>query len=110
MSDTNTTQIQYPDVQTRVVLDAATSIATSGYPVNGAFSDPDWGIALACAVVERTRAKTGVDRTWKCESLFTRYCWNESESAPGTSLPTTYASADTSLQLVDDPLSPFRTS
>lgn len=74
-------------MQTRAFLDAATSIATSGYYVNGTSSDPDWGTALACAVVERTRAKTGVDRTSTCEPLFTRYCWNEKETTPPAAAP-----------------------
>lgn len=61
------------------MIDAAVNIVYSGFPLPGASEDSAWGTALGCAVMERTRAKLGIDRTAICENLFGRYCWNELE-------------------------------
>ena len=38
--------------------------------------DPEWPACLACAVVDRSRAKAGVERSGVCETCMQRYCWS----------------------------------
>lgn len=50
-------------------------MATQGIPVNGA-KDPEWPVCLACGVVERARARSGLKREGACESCLARYCFS----------------------------------
>lgn len=84
ITNTSTGQIAYPDVQSVAFLDKTFQIATSGIPTNGT-ADPLWGQCLACAVVERTRGRAGVDQTSACTACFSRYCWDGSEKAVAAS-------------------------
>ncbi|TFY63535.1 hypothetical protein EVJ58_g3197 [Rhodofomes roseus] len=38
--------------------------------------DPEWPACLACAVVDRSRAKAGVERSGVCETCMQKYCWS----------------------------------
>ncbi|KAG0149574.1 hypothetical protein CROQUDRAFT_88911 [Cronartium quercuum f. sp. fusiforme G11] len=51
------------------VLDAAITLAIT--------SDPLWGGCLACAVVDRTRARVGEKRLGFCATCFNRYCFDQ---------------------------------
>ncbi|PWY84769.1 lysophospholipase [Aspergillus heteromorphus CBS 117.55] len=56
-------------------------IVTQG---NGTW-DAEWADCIGCAVVERSLAHVGMQRTAQCEQCFSRYCWDgqldESEPA-----------------------------
>ncbi|KIP06142.1 hypothetical protein PHLGIDRAFT_468918 [Phlebiopsis gigantea 11061_1 CR5-6] len=54
-------------------LDQTFDIATQGIAV-GDEKDPEWPVCLACAVVDRARARKGVDRSGACVGCLQRYC------------------------------------
>ncbi|KAL5520214.1 hypothetical protein ACEPAG_9427 [Sanghuangporus baumii] len=88
LTNTSTQQSAYADAQIQGMLDQSFRIATQGFPPNNNSSssssssssstqvDPDWPACLACAVVDRTRAQQGVERSGLCETCFERYCWS----------------------------------
>jgi lysophospholipase len=47
--------------------------------------DSEWTTCLGCAVIDRSLAKIGMQRTKQCESLLARYCWDGTvdERTPG---------------------------
>jgi lysophospholipase len=77
LTNTSTTQTIYPESQLQGMLQQTFDVATQGMPSRGsdALVDREWGACLACAVVDRARARDGVKRSGVCESCFTRYCW-----------------------------------
>jgi len=79
LTNTSTGQTAYPPQEVQAFIDQAFDISTQG--VNG--SDPEWGACLACAVVDRARARTGVQRDGVCNSCFERYCWNDNGTSIG---------------------------
>ena len=50
-------------------------------------SDPQWGTCVACAAVERARARQGHKRTPACQGCFTRYCLTEDQNAYASGTP-----------------------
>ena len=62
--------------ETSLFLDTAVDIATRGRSGNST----EWTTCLACAVVERTRGREGVDRTPTCNTCFAQYCWDGTEA------------------------------
>jgi len=50
-------------------------VATQGAEVGDALEDREWAACLACAVVDRARARDGVPRSGVCATCFARYCW-----------------------------------
>ena len=81
-----TSQLAYNHTQQVAFLDASVALTSRGIPAANGTADPLWPTCLACAVVERTRGKTGVDRTAACTSCFSRYCWSEDSSTNGTTV------------------------
>ena len=78
ITDTSTAQTQYSQAELQAILDQSFDIATQGIaPTNGSDAkDPAWAACLACAVVDRARARLdSVDRSGLCETCFARYCW-----------------------------------
>lgn len=61
--------------QIQSFMNQAFDIATQGIPVNGA-KDPEFAVCLACAVVDRTRARIGEKRSGVCKTCLSRYCFN----------------------------------
>ena len=55
-------------------------------------SDPQWGTCVACAAVERARARQGYQRTPACEGCFSRYCFTGDQKAHRTDRPSSSAS------------------
>lgn len=64
-------------VQVQSFIDQAFLISTQG--ING--TDTEWGACLACAVVDRARARMGVQPEGICAACLQRYCWNGQEAA-----------------------------
>lgn len=87
LTNTSTQQTQYEPAQIQAMLDETFVIATQGFPANGTpgAEDANWPACLACAVVDRARAKNGTARSGVCASCFTRYCWDPSQVATTTS-------------------------
>ncbi|CAL1716575.1 unnamed protein product [Somion occarium] len=81
LTNTATMQTTYEPEQIRGMLNQVFDIATQGIPhVNqrtGTLEkDAEWPVCLACAVVDRARARLGVKRSGICASCLDRYCWS----------------------------------
>ncbi|KDQ53832.1 hypothetical protein JAAARDRAFT_80462 [Jaapia argillacea MUCL 33604] len=82
---TNTTGDTFNETFAQAVLAQTFVLATQGLPANSSeMVDPEYPACLACAVVDRTRAKEGIERSGVCSSCFTRYCWNGTQVAIAT--------------------------
>ncbi|TDL15555.1 hypothetical protein BD410DRAFT_823041 [Rickenella mellea] len=97
LTNTPTLQIQYEPEQIQGMLDQVFTIATQGIPPSLTSStnstkrhnnnndsstgdkDPEWAACLACAIVDRARARSGVQRSGVCVGCMERYCWDGSE-------------------------------
>ncbi|KAI0792492.1 lysophospholipase [Abortiporus biennis] len=75
LTNTTTAQDVYPPEEIQAMLNQIFDVATQGIPVNGT-KDPEWPICLACAVVDRARARSGVRRSGVCSTCLSRYCWS----------------------------------
>ncbi|KAJ6625147.1 lysophospholipase [Mycena sp. CBHHK59/15] len=75
LTNTSTFQTVYPAVELQGMLAQTFAVATQGRASAGAPADPEWAACLACAVVDRARAREGVRRSGVCEGCFERYCW-----------------------------------
>ena len=80
VTNTSTWQFVYQDSDIQAMIDQSFDIATQGIPVNGTQKDPEWPLCLACAVVDRARAKAGSERSGVCETCMSRYCWSPSSA------------------------------
>ncbi|KZS95656.1 lysophospholipase [Sistotremastrum niveocremeum HHB9708] len=94
LTNTSTFQTTYNASQLQGFLDQTFQIATQGFPSsnsssNGSTSgegvDPEWAACLACAVVDRARERSGVERDGVCSGCFERYCWDGEEVATNSS-------------------------
>ena len=76
VTNTSTLRFKYEADELQAMIDQSFDIATQGIPLNGTQKDPEWPVCLACAVVDRARAKVGTPRSGTCESCMARYCWS----------------------------------
>ena len=78
VTNTSTFQTAYPPEEVQAMLDQTYDIATQGIPVTGKNGqkqkDPLFPVCLACAVVDRQRAKSGTRRTGICQTCLNKYC------------------------------------
>ncbi|OJJ42302.1 hypothetical protein ASPZODRAFT_125778 [Penicilliopsis zonata CBS 506.65] len=58
--------------QMQEIFENSFNIVTQG---NGTW-DAEWAECIGCAVVERSLARVGMQRTHQCTRCFERYCWN----------------------------------
>ncbi|KDQ63909.1 hypothetical protein JAAARDRAFT_118304 [Jaapia argillacea MUCL 33604] len=77
---TNTTGDTFEEPFAQAVLAQAFDIATQGIPSDYT-KDPEYPACLACAVVDRARAREGIERSGVCSSCFAKYCWNGTQVA-----------------------------
>ncbi|TDL15109.1 hypothetical protein BD410DRAFT_796692 [Rickenella mellea] len=99
LTNTPNLQLQYEPEQIQGMLDQVFTIATQGispslssstnstkrhnnHPIG--YKDPEWAACLACAIVDRARARSGVQRSGVCVGCMERYCWNGSEVGGGS--------------------------
>ncbi|KAJ7623772.1 lysophospholipase [Roridomyces roridus] len=75
VTNTSTQQTVYSGVEMQGMLGQAFDVATQGADLGLDLVDEEWGACLACAVVDRARAREGVRRSGVCERCFERYCW-----------------------------------
>jgi lysophospholipase len=75
LTNTSTGQFVYAPDELQGMLAQSFDAATQGAVVGGAREDREWGACLACAVVDRARAREGVQRSGVCVGCFARYCW-----------------------------------
>lgn len=70
MSNTSTYQLAYSDQGVQNMLDNGVEIATMAGMID------DWGTCLACASVLRPLQRAKKQVPAKCQSCFSRFCWN----------------------------------
>ncbi|KAI0934939.1 hypothetical protein AcV5_006621 [Taiwanofungus camphoratus] len=75
LTNTSTDQFAYAADALDAMLAQTFDVATQGIPVAG-MKDPAWPACLACAVVDRARARAGLERGGVCETCMERYCWS----------------------------------
>lgn len=76
ITNTSSGQSVYNSSEVQAMLDQTAIIATQGFPANTSETmDANWPACLACAIVERVRAKQNVTRIGICEDCFLRYCF-----------------------------------
>jgi len=75
LTNTSTFQPTYTVPEMQGMLTQTFTVATQGAEVGGALEDREWGACLACAVVDRARARAGEERSGVCTTCFARYCW-----------------------------------
>ncbi|KAJ7118432.1 lysophospholipase [Mycena crocata] len=66
LTNTSTFQSTYPEPELQGMLKQT---------FEDALEDREWGACLACAVVDRQRAREGIARSGVCKTCFARYCW-----------------------------------
>ncbi|KAJ7440575.1 lysophospholipase [Mycena latifolia] len=75
LTNTSLGQSTFTDDEMQGMLKQTFDVATQGAVVGGALEDEEWGACLACAVVDRARARENVARSGVCTTCFARYCW-----------------------------------
>ncbi|KAJ7221165.1 lysophospholipase [Mycena rebaudengoi] len=75
LTNTSLGQLTFTDDEMQGMLKQTFDVATQGAVVGGALEDEEWGACLACAVVDRARARENVVRSGVCTTCFARYCW-----------------------------------
>ncbi|PIL23569.1 hypothetical protein GSI_14882 [Ganoderma sinense ZZ0214-1] len=76
-----TSTLQLSTANQSVIFDHSYALASRGYvsaadsDASLAQADAQWGTCVACAAVERARARRGHRRTAACEACFARYCF-----------------------------------
>ncbi|WFD26106.1 lysophospholipase [Malassezia nana] len=69
-SNTSTYQLSYSDDEVQGILDNGVEIATMAGKMD------DWHLCLACASILRPLQRANQSVPNKCQSCFSRYCWN----------------------------------
>ncbi|GJE87443.1 lysophospholipase [Phanerochaete sordida] len=62
--------------QIQAFMNQAFDVATQGIPISSTHKDPEFPACLACAVVDRARARIGERRSGVCSTCLQRYCFS----------------------------------
>lgn len=89
LTNSSTLQNSYSPATLQAIVDQAFNIAVRGSPTANSTStngttgtsvltdgDPMWPLCLACAVVDRARARSGAARDQTCQTCFANYCFS----------------------------------
>lgn len=80
VTNTSTLQSTYPAAEIQAMIEQTFDIATQGIPsvAKGGklVKDKEWSTCLACAVVDRARRKSDIERSGVCKSCLARYCFS----------------------------------
>ncbi|KLO18693.1 hypothetical protein SCHPADRAFT_819487 [Schizopora paradoxa] len=99
ITNVSTDQSSFTLPNAQAFLDEAYVIATQGFPNGSQTSDSEWPACLACAVVDRVRAKQNITRSGICSDCFNRYCWNATQSTLSTNNGGSGSSSSSSVTL-----------
>lgn len=83
---TGTFQIDYTQEHSRLFIDQVHANTVGGFLENANSPDPNWGVCLQCAAVDRSRFKVNpvIPRSQVCASCFTRYCFDPANPPDGS--------------------------
>jgi len=79
ITNVSTSQSAFSPGDVQAILDESFVIGTQGFPNGTSTTDSEWPACLACAVVDRVRAKQNIERSGICSDCFARYCWNSTQ-------------------------------
>lgn len=80
-TNVSTYTLEYSRKDTQSFLDSIFKTQTLGYNAAGSGqADSQYGVCLACAIVERRRQKAGLARTQQCDTCMSRYCYDAGPS------------------------------
>ena len=74
LTNASTAQLSFGPTEIQGALDQTWAIATQGKS-DSSSADAMWPACLACAVVDRTRQRSGASREGTCATCFDRYCY-----------------------------------
>ncbi|KAI0690543.1 phospholipase B [Cytidiella melzeri] len=85
VTNTATFQIQYTLKHSRLFMDQSHANTIGGFLENATLPDPQWGVCLQCAAVDRARFKATppIPRSQVCAKCFTRYCFDPAHPPNG---------------------------
>jgi hypothetical protein len=86
---TLTFKLSYTPLHTRLFLDQAHNSTINGFTPNANTPDPNWGICLQCAAIDRARYRiTPIpSRSAICSQCFTQYCYDPQNPPSVSELP-----------------------
>ena len=99
-----TPTLQLSTANQSVIFDRSYALASRGYvnetDASLTQADAQRGTCVACAAVERARARSGHKRTAACEACFERYCFTGGGSKSSSSLSGKPTNASTAMGIV----------
>ncbi|KAJ6586847.1 phospholipase B [Mycena vulgaris] len=89
VTNTATFTLSYPLKHTQLFLDQVHLLTISGFTPNANTPDPNFGICLQCAAVDRARMKVtpAVPRSSICSQCFQQYCFDPLHPPSQSELP-----------------------
>ncbi|KAF7361984.1 Lysophospholipase [Mycena venus] len=89
VTNTGTFDLSYPLKHTQLFLDQVHFNTISGFTPNANTPDPNFGVCLQCAAVDRARAKITpvVPRSSICSQCFQQYCYDPQHPPSQSELP-----------------------
>ncbi|KAI0092923.1 phospholipase B [Irpex rosettiformis] len=86
VTNTGTFQIDYTQKHSRLFIDQTHTNTIAGFLEKAAAADPQWGVCLQCAAVDRARYKSSppIIRSETCAECFTRYCFDPAHPPDGS--------------------------
>ncbi|KAJ7084311.1 phospholipase B [Mycena belliarum] len=89
VTNTQTFDLTYPLKHTQLFLDQVHFNTISGFTPNANTPDPNFGICLQCAAVDRARTKITpvVSRSSQCSKCFQQYCYDPLHPPSQSELP-----------------------
>ncbi|KAL8286283.1 hypothetical protein RQP46_004771 [Phenoliferia psychrophenolica] len=77
LTNVTTLTLDYSQDDTLSFMNAAHLNGLKGFETGSETSDPNWPLALKCALVDRARKRAGVERTAACAAQLNKYCWSD---------------------------------
>ncbi|KAF8894137.1 phospholipase B [Infundibulicybe gibba] len=89
VTNTPTFKLSYTPKHMTLFLDQVHSNTISGFTPNANTADPNWGICLQCATLDRARYKLNpvVSRSAICSQCFQQYCYDPQHPTNKVELP-----------------------
>ncbi|KAF8650407.1 hypothetical protein AX16_005214 [Volvariella volvacea WC 439] len=89
VTNTPTFQLSYTLKHTQLFLDQVYNNTVSGFTPNANTPDPNWGLCLQCAAIDRARLKSTevINRSALCSQCFQQYCYNPDNPPSKSALP-----------------------
>ncbi|KAF6762965.1 phospholipase B [Ephemerocybe angulata] len=89
VTNSPTFQLQYGPKHTRKFFDQVHANLLAGFVPNTNDPDPNWGLCLQCAAIDRARSKVtpNIPRSDKCSACFKQYCYDPANPTSKSQLP-----------------------